>query len=42
MSMLAFRACLIPPGSLSFATVLVWKGANRLSARDFANMRGRR
>ena len=42
MSMLIFRACLLPPGSLSFATVLVWEGADRLSARDPTKTHGRR
>lgn len=34
MSTLVFRACLLPPGSLSFATVLAWEGADRVLARD--------
>ena len=38
MAMLVFELRLLLPGSLSLVTVLVWTGADRLSARDLANM----
>ena len=40
MSMLAFRVCLLPPGSFSFEIVITWEGADRSSRCDPANSRG--